>query len=134
MPAAKTARLACMRRGGAGWQSFCRLVIYGSSLLHSPSTNFSYVFLRSPLLRARDEPTETRMEVPTWNCSMLCGGLDGRGEWEENGHVSFVVVQSPSRVRLFLTSWTAAFQASLYLTISQSLPKFTSIELVMIRV
>ena len=44
--------------------------------------------------------------------------------------MSFVVVQSPSRVRLFLTSWTAAFQASLYLTISQSLPKFTSIELV----
>ena len=39
-----------------------------------------------------------------------------------------VVVQSPSRVQLFMTSWTAAHQASLSLTISQSLPKFMSIE------
>lgn len=87
MPAAKTARLACAQGGGAGWQSFCRLVIYGSSLLHSPSTNFSYIFLRSPLLRAQDEPTEIRTEVPTWNCSMLCGGLDGRGVWREWIHM-----------------------------------------------
>ena len=42
-----------------------------------------------------------------------------------------LVVQSLSRVGLFATPWTAARQASLFLTISQSLPKFTSIELVM---
>ena len=42
-----------------------------------------------------------------------------------------VVVQSPSYVRLFVTAWTAALQASLSLTISQSLPKFMSIEPVM---
>ena len=42
-----------------------------------------------------------------------------------------VVVQSPSRVRLFMTPWTAARQASPSLTISQSLPKFMAIELVM---
>ena len=35
-----------------------------------------------------------------------------------------VVVESPSRVRLFANPWTAARQASLTLTISQSLPKF----------
>ena len=35
-----------------------------------------------------------------------------------------VVVQLPSQVRRFATSWTAAGQASLSLTISQSLPKF----------
>ena len=35
-----------------------------------------------------------------------------------------VVVQSPSCARLFATPWTAARQASLSLTISQSLPKF----------
>ena len=35
-----------------------------------------------------------------------------------------VVVQSPSHVWLFTTLWTAARQASLSLTISQSLPKF----------
>ena len=43
----------------------------------------------------------------------------------------YVVVQSPSHVQLFVTSWTAAHQASLSLTISRSLPKFMSITLVM---
>ena len=38
-----------------------------------------------------------------------------------------LVVQSPSRVWLFATPWTAARQACLSLTISQSLPKFMSI-------
>ena len=42
-----------------------------------------------------------------------------------------LVVQSPSRVQLFETPWTAACQASLSLTISQSLPKFMSIASVM---
>ena len=42
-----------------------------------------------------------------------------------------VVVQLPSSVGLFVTSWTAACQASLSLTTSQSLPKFMSIVSVM---
>ena len=42
-----------------------------------------------------------------------------------------VVVQSLSHVRLFMTPRTAARQASLSLTISQSLLKLMSIELVM---
>ena len=37
------------------------------------------------------------------------------------------VVQLPSPVQLFVTPWTVAGQASLSLTISQSLPKFMSI-------
>ena len=37
-----------------------------------------------------------------------------------------------SRVRLFATPWTAAYQASLSFTISQSLLQLTSIELVML--
>ena len=41
-------------------------------------------------------------------------------------------VQLLSHVRLFVTPWTAAHQASLSFTISQSLLKFTFIELVMI--
>ena len=41
-----------------------------------------------------------------------------------------VVVQSLSRVQLFETPWTAAQQAFLFSTISQSLLKFMSIELV----
>ena len=40
-------------------------------------------------------------------------------------------VQSLSHVRLFVTSWTAARQASLSITKSQSLPKLVSIESVM---
>ena len=43
----------------------------------------------------------------------------------------FSLVQLLSRVQLFATLWTAAHQASLSLTMSWSLPKFTSIALVM---
>ena len=43
----------------------------------------------------------------------------------------FVVVQLPSRVRLFATPWTAARQASLPFTISRSSWKLMSIESVM---
>ena len=42
-----------------------------------------------------------------------------------------VIVQSPSPVWLFVTPWAAACQASLCFTISSSLPKFMSIEMVM---
>ena len=41
------------------------------------------------------------------------------------------VVQSLSHVQLFLTPWTAAHQASLSFTVSQSLLKLMSMELVM---
>ena len=43
-----------------------------------------------------------------------------------------IVVQSPSRVRLFESPWTAACQASLFLTISRSLPKFMFVALMML--
>ena len=43
-----------------------------------------------------------------------------------------VVVQSLSHFQLFMTTWTAALQASLSFTISQSLLKLTSIESVMV--
>ena len=45
---------------------------------------------------------------------------------------TIVVVQSPSRLQLFTTPWTAVRQASLFLIISQSLPKFMFIALVML--
>ena len=51
--------------------------------------------------------------------------------WIISGHLNICVcVQLPSRVWLFATPWTVACQASLSLTISQSLPKFMSIKLV----
>ena len=43
---------------------------------------------------------------------------------------NFVVVQLLSRVGLFVTPWTAAYQASLFFTTFQSLLKLMSIELV----
>ena len=46
-------------------------------------------------------------------------------------HIQFSSVQSLSRVRLFTTPWTAARQASLSITNSQSPPKPVSIESVM---
>ena len=45
--------------------------------------------------------------------------------------VKFVVVQSLSHVQLFVTSWIAAHQVSLSFTISWSLLKLMSFELVM---
>ena len=48
-----------------------------------------------------------------------------------SGGTSFSSVQSLSRVRLFATPWTAAHQASLSITNSQSLLKLMSIESVM---
>ena len=47
------------------------------------------------------------------------------------GHPQFSSVQSLSHVRLFVTPWTVAHQASLSFTISQNLLKFISIESVM---
>ena len=46
--------------------------------------------------------------------------------------IPLVVVQSPSHVWIFVTPWTAACQAPQFSTISWSLLKFMSIELVML--
>ena len=55
--------------------------------------------------------------------------------WEKSLHYNssgqFSSVQSLSHVRFFATPWTAARQASLSITNSQSLPKLLSIESVM---
>ena len=60
-------------------------------------------------------------------------GIIGPGFPQTPRHLSdvMVLVQSLSRVRLFVTPWTAARQASLSITNSWSLPKFMSIESVM---
>ena len=47
-------------------------------------------------------------------------------------HSLRLVVQSLSHVQLFVTPWTVAYQASLPFTISQSLLKFMSIELLIL--
>ena len=64
-----------------------------------------------------------RWWLQPWNSKMLAS-------WKESYDMSFIV-QSLSHVRLFVTPWTAACQASLSFTISQSLLKLMSIESVM---
>ena len=75
---------------------------------------------RSPTAEARlcqcDVQQGAFVSVPT----NLCGTTH-----------SCVIVQSLHRVRLFATPWSAACQASLYITNSQSLLKLMSTELVM---
>ena len=57
--------------------------------------------------------------------------INSRVGWGVLPRWYFSSVQSLSRVQLFETLWTAACQASLSITNSQSLPKLKSIELVM---
>ena len=67
-----------------------------------------------------------------WNChNMLCCSLPDSELQQYCACSVEVVVQLLSRVQLFVTPWTAARQASLSITNSQSLPKLMSIESVM---
>ena len=68
-----------------------------------------------------------------WKVEIPHGVFDSISGLTKNEEVLDVaVVQSLSYAWLFVTPWTAAHQTSLSLTISQSLPKFMSIELVML--
>ena len=64
---------------------------------------------------------------PSW----LPYNIEQSSLYYTRGPCWFVVVQSLSRVQLFVTSWTASHQASLSFTISRSLLKLMSIESVM---
>ena len=57
--------------------------------------------------------------------------LVNRGPWAGNTKL-VIVVQSPSCIQLFAIPWATVRQASLFLPTSQSLPKFMSIESVML--
>ena len=67
---------------------------------------------------------QNHCRLQPWNSKTLA-------PWKESYDISFIV-QWLSHVRLFVTPWTAARQASLFFTISWSLLKFMSIELVML--
>ena len=71
--------------------------------------------------------------MPTMNFWVL---LYVASSWQEPINISvvsvqFISVQLLSHVQLFVTPWTVARQASLFITNSQSLLKLMSIELVM---
>ena len=67
-------------------------------------------------------------EISLYTHILLTGLLCASSSWST---VQISSVQSLSHVRLFVTPWTTAHQASLSITNSQSLLKLISIELVM---
>ena len=75
---------------------------------------------------ARNQQTAFQSVIPTVKESFCCS-TEALGF----GVVQFSWVQSLSRVRLFVTPWIAARQASLSITSSWSSLRLTSIELVM---
>ena len=76
---------------------------------------------------------KTEIELKMQKTNTVTWGKVERDKWEIgiDIYILLLPVQLPSRVRLLVTPCTAAHQASLTLTISQSLPKFTSIASVM---
>ena len=73
------------------------------------------------------EPTSEHRDL----YSMLWDGLNGKEIQKRRNIYVFSSVQSLSRVQLFVTPWTAAHQASLFITNSWSWLKLMCIELVM---
>ena len=83
------------------------------------------------------------LQIMVWTAwaSFIAISLPMVRVWRERGgrhkmiafffEIICVVVQLLNCVQLFATSWTAAHQASMSFTVSQSLLKFMSIELVM---
>ena len=85
------------------------------------------LFFRSPLLKSRLMSACVALSVPRstgwdWDCIIF---------WFDLRHIQFSSVQSLSRVRLSVTPWVAACQASLSITMSRSSLTLTSIESVM---
>ena len=70
---------------------------------------------------------------PAWHPAIPLTGMHPEKIliWKYTCNPMFIRVQLLSRIRLFATPWTVARQASLSITISQSLLKFMSIELLM---
>ena len=99
---------------------------------HLPPVNsVAHECILSLLLRfSRADPARSSHpeESGTGLSSQPVGRWGMLGPFLKPGSMS---VQLLNRVRLFATPWTAACQASLFITNSRSLPKLMSIELVM---
>ena len=74
----------------------------------------------------RDEVTQVQWEESSW-----CRELEWTGESGNDSDAESSVWQLLNCVRLFVTPWTVAHQASPSITNSQSLLRFMSVELVM---
>ena len=71
-------------------------------------------------------------EFLRWNLIPKVTVLEGGAFGKPLAHEVVVVDQLLSHIQLFVTPWTAAHQASLFFTVSWSLLKLMSIELVML--
>ena len=91
-------------------------------LRHSPSRILS--------LRGCTLPTQSHFQGKTQIYSFTTVNVYYSVQWAK--YSSFAAVQSSSCVQLFVAPWTAACQASLFFTISQSLPKLMFIASVML--
>ena len=79
-------------------------------------------------LSKKTKPVSLRNADPSVSCAVL---FIPPAVGQEGFHLSIWLLFSCSSVRLFVTLWTAARQASLSFTISQNLLKLMSIESVM---
>ena len=98
----------CLVRLSGGWMKCCRSIRYCDLLC--VDLHYSPLFKNICIFYWNIADLQCFMGIATW----------------------FSSVQSLSRVRPFATPWTAAHQASLSVTISQSLLKFMSIDSVMV--
>ena len=112
--------------------SYFSCVLFCATLWDLPDPGIEPVSLKSPALAGRLFTTSATWEAPIIHFPvsllLLCPALT-----EEMNHylAQFSSVQLLSRVWLFVTPWTAAYQAFLCITISRSLLKLVSTELVM---
>ena len=103
-------------------------------VLFSPDLSYSWP-VRELLLNAWHLYCSVASEVAQ-SCPILCDPIDCSPPGSSvhgilQARIMELVAILLSRVQLFVTVWTAACQASLFFTISQSLLKLISIELVM---
>ena len=76
--------------------------------------------------------TKSLTQLSNWTTQQQDGMSKVENEWVDEWAYVIVVIQSLSCVRLFVTPWTAAQQASLSFTVSQSLLILLSIEFMML--
>ena len=106
-------------------KSFGKLALWSCPKMAEGSRTKQWVFCSMKVLvKVKNESF-----IFTWKRKELLG--QPYTPTHTHTHTYVTVVQSLSHVWLFATPWTAAHQVSLSLTISWSLPKFMSIELVM---
>ena len=107
--------------------------IHPSHPLLSPSQQQQCIYTesRKMVLMSLFAGKRWRCRHREWTCGYTGEGKGGMN-WESSNDIyTLSKVQSLSRVRLFMTTWTTARKASLSITNSWSSPKFMSTELVM---